>query len=224
MTNAAFDAIDLMRVLNNTVDYSRAYLREIQMGQVRFNSQIAVYVKGILYKYIDSQARLYPERLAHVYEPGFNGAASQRLFTFETHATLEDITFTTRFNKSTLPSLDGGIPFEQRAEIMEDGLAITIAPKNGNVLAFDVDGETVFTTKPVTIDHPGGPEAAGAFKDAIDSFFNQYLTNVVMAPIFAKLSKSKAYANYFAAGTINPQSAGRAAAKQFLDATGGILE
>lgn len=224
MTSALFDGTDLMRVLNNTVDYAQTYLREIHLGQAKFNSQVAVYVKNLLYKYIDSQARLYPERLAHVYEPGFNGAASQRLFTFETHSTLEDITFTARFNHSTLPSTEGGVAFEQRAQIMEDGMAVTIAPKNGNVLAFDVDGETVFTTKPITIDHPGGPEAAGAFKDTIDSFFNQYLTNVVMMPIFEKMSKSRAFTNYFSAGVQSPSNAGRAAARQFLDATGGILE
>lgn len=224
MTSTFFDGTDLMRTLNNTVDYAQSYLREVKLGQIKFNSQVAVYVKGLLYKYIDSQARLYPERLAHVYEPGFNGSANQRLFVFETHSTLEDITFTARFSHSVMPSTEGGVAFEQRASMMEEGTSVTIAPKNGSVLAFDVDGETVFTTKPITIDHPGGPEAAGAFKDTIDSFFNQYLTNVVMAPILLKMSKSRAFGNYFAAGTRNPINSGKAAARQFLDATGGILE
>lgn len=224
MTGALFDGMDLMRVLNNTVDYAQSYLREIALGQTKFNMQVAVYVKEVLYKYIDSQARLYPERLAHVYEPGFTGSASQRLFTFNTHSTIDSITFTARFNHSIMPTMPGGVPFDQRAQIMEDDIAVTIAPKNGKVLVFEDNGETVFTTKAITVEHPGGPEAAGEFKNTVDSFFNQYLTNTVMQPIFTKLSHSKAFGEYFAAGTRNPLNAGRSAAKQFLSSPGGILE
>lgn len=221
---ATFDGIDLMRVLNNTVNYSRSYLREIATGQARFNSQVAVYVKEVLYKYIDSQARLYPERLAHVYEPGFVGAPGQRLFTLNTHSTIDSITFTARFNASTIATQPGGIPFEQRAEMMEDDISVTVAPKNGKVLVFEDNGETVFTTKAITIDHPGGPKAAGAFKETIGSFFNQYLTNIVMQPIFTKLAHSKAYGEHFAEGTRSPLNAGKMAATQFLASPGGVLE
>jgi hypothetical protein len=52
-------------------------------------------------------------------------------------------------------------------------MPVTIKPKN-NVLVFDINGETIFTKKKVTVKDPGGPAVAGSYQKCFDEFFTIY--------------------------------------------------
>ena len=56
---------------------------------------------------------------------------------------------------------------------MENGTPVTISPRKAKVLAFDINGQTIFTPNSVTIDNPGG-QSQGQFAKVLDSFFSVY--------------------------------------------------
>jgi hypothetical protein len=47
---------------------------------------------------------------------------------------------------------------------MERGISVTVVPRSAQALAFEDNGEQVFTKQPVTIDNPGGSQVAGGFE------------------------------------------------------------
>ena len=62
---------------------------------------------------------------------------------------------------------------------MEEGIPVTITPRNSDVLVFEKDGETVFTKNSVNVDNPGGDATEGSFEKVIDSFFTKYFTQAL---------------------------------------------
>jgi hypothetical protein len=62
---------------------------------------------------------------------------------------------------------------------MENGLAVTIVPKQAQALRFIDDGEEVFTKSPVTVQNPGG-NTQGKFEQVFDNFFNKYFTQAFL--------------------------------------------
>jgi hypothetical protein len=63
---------------------------------------------------------------------------------------------------------------------MEEGIPVTIRPRVAEVLAFDENGETVFTKGPVRIDNPGGSQVEGGFEKVFDMFFNRYFSQAFL--------------------------------------------
>ena len=62
---------------------------------------------------------------------------------------------------------------------MEEGIAVTIKPRKAKVLAFEDNGEQIFTSKPVVVRNPGG-NTKGQFENVFNSFFNVYFTQAFM--------------------------------------------
>jgi hypothetical protein len=48
------------------------------------------------------------------------------------------------------------------------------------VLAFENNGETVFTKGPITVENPGGTAAQGGFEKVLDMFFNKYFSQAFL--------------------------------------------
>ena len=55
---------------------------------------------------------------------------------------------------------------------MEAGNPVTIKPRNGKVLVFDLDGEKIFTKKSY-VPNPGGTAVSGSFQRAFNNYMNK---------------------------------------------------
>ena len=105
---------------------------------------------------------------------------------------------------------------------MENSIQVVIKPKNNDVLVFEDNGETVFTTSAIYIDHPGGDEVAGSFGETVNVFFNSYFTNALLRPLMNKLSTANEFVEYFPSGSRIGRNVGVRAGKKYLSVLGGI--
>lgn len=126
--------------------------------------------------YLDNLARRDHMSFHHVYETGETGNENARLFKY----TISGSKISYNFSESSKPEKSGQV-FKRKAFIMEDGISVTITPKKGNFLAFQIGGEEVFSKK-VFVPNPGGTKVAGSFKSAFDTYMlnnaNQVLTDI----------------------------------------------
>jgi hypothetical protein len=223
MINVKIDAMQLNKTLNNVVDYSEGFLKGIDMKSIEFNNEVANFTHAALNKYIDSQARMNPLRLHHVYEWGKAGNQSSRLFEFDTRVLGKTISFSGKFLPSKSVSNTSSEPFVNKANIMENDIQIVIEPKNSDVLVFENNGETVFTTNAIYIDHPGGDEVAGSFGETVSNFFDNYFTNGLLKPLINKLSTASEFAASFSSGARSGSNVGIRAGREYLNLK-GIVE
>lgn len=223
MLNVKFDTRDFSKKMKNTVAYSMGFTEGIETNKYNFNKELAIFTKEALAKYIDSKARGNPQKLHHVYEPGMTGNQQGRLYEFDATATRDSIIINGIFKPSVETPLNGGDPFTNRAEIMENGIGITITPKNSNFLVFDYEGETVFTSKTIYIAHPGGDQVAGSFGETVDEFFNNYFINAMLVPLMLKLGQANEFGRNFSMGaTSGGKSLGVKVGRNYLDVIGVI--
>lgn len=195
-----FDNKELNKILGNTVSYSQGFFDGIELERLSFNRFLGGFTAEALSKYIDMKAKSNPNSLHHVYEWGMTGKENGRLFSFKVNATKTSISIDGSFLKSKKPSPDTTDIFYDKANIMENGISITIEPKQSSVLVFEDNGETVFTTKSIFIEHPGGDEVAGSFGSAVDSFFSQYFTNALLRPVIMDLQNADEFRRNFKSG------------------------
>ncbi len=226
MIRTKFDTEDMTKTLKNIVSYSRGFTNGVKVAQPNFNRELSIFIKEALNKYIDAKARANPESLHHVYEWDMVGSSAGRLFEFTTTYTQNFITFTGRLLPSSRPSNNSTEPFRDKAEIMENQISITISPKNSDVLVFEDDGATIFTSESIVIENPGGDMVGGSFEKAVKDFFNNYLTVGILknSGIFDKLKYAKEYSNRFAQGSRSGFSVGNTAGKEYLTLRGIRVE
>lgn len=176
---------------------------------------------------MDTQAKVDPMSFHHVYEWGQLGDPDGRLWrdVLTGRGRNRIATFEWRASKVPVPTSDTQANvhiFVWKAPVMEYSTEVTIAPKLSKVLAFDVDGETVFTTQPVHV-NPGGEATTGAFTQAYTDFFGGEEGLAIVNSAAAKVNKDLASVP-LKTGTIRVASSniayaeGKAAAKAFLGA------
>lgn len=226
MLRVKIDSKHVNKVLGNAVAFNYGFLKGIDLDQIIFNQKLGEYTVDVLNKYIDSQARMNPDELHHVYEWGQVGQEGGRLFKISAKASKRIITFSGRFYVSKIPGPNTNQRFKQKAEVMESGISVTVSPKNSPVLVFEDDGETVFTANSVYIEHPGGDAVAGSFGRVIDEFFDQYFTGAFLAPLLKDLGVADEYARYFNQGANGGGSSlGIRAGKEYLSLGSlGVIE
>lgn len=224
MINVTFNPIEFNKILKNSVDYSNGFLDGLDGNRIVFNQELGLFIIEALGLYIDSKARMNPQQLHHVYEWDKVGIRSSRLFDFNVKVTKNLINITGKFLKSKSIPPQGNEPFFDKANIMENKIAITVAPRNASALVFEDEGETVFVTTSVVIENPGGDFVAGAFGRTVEEFFNRYLTYNLLqnSGIFDKLSKPVEYSRYFSQGTKRGRSVGVTAGKKYMSLPGGL--
>lgn len=176
---AVIDDTAFIKQMNNLVAYANGFLEGVQLGKKDMMKNLGAEIKAMLEQYIDANARMDPQALHHVYEWYQVGQPAGRLFEIDYIVTNAGLSMQSTFSQSKSIKDGSKVPFYNKATIMENGSPVTIKPKNSSVLAFDVDGKTVFTSKPVYVSKPGG-EVQGQFNETFREFFNVYLSQTFL--------------------------------------------
>lgn len=152
--------------------------------QASFRRVVFQQIKDDFGNYIDSQARIRPRSLHHVYEWKQAGVPTARLFKLKM-IDADEISF--RFNyefnlsKSLVPTQKGKHRhvFYNKASVMESGMPVKIAPRHSERIVFEIDGEVVFMPKgrSVTVRRPGGSGARNQFMMHYSRWFSSDLVN-----------------------------------------------
>lgn len=169
------------------------YYQASVVSKVTTNKQFQSKFQSILFNqiekdfgnYIDSQARMNPKTLHHVYEWKKVGVPSSRLFDLKVAGT-SGLSFKIVSNfkpsKSMVPTSFGKSRhvFTSKASVMEAGNPVVIRPKSAERLVFEIDGFVVRMPKgkSVTVKRPGGGKATGRFRIAYAQFFTGNLVNL----------------------------------------------
>jgi hypothetical protein len=219
----SFDSKEINKILKNTVSYSYGFLNGIELDQTLFNKMLGEYTVEALKKYIDSQARMNPDALHHVYEWNSVGSPDSRLFAINSIASKRLIKFEGLFLPSTSISGTSTEPFTDKANVMENAISVVVEPKNSDVLAFEDAGQMVFTTQSIYIENPGGDQVAGSFGRVVDDFFENYFSNALLQPFIKQLSNPKEYADYFREGTKMGSYSGIKAGRKYIKSIGTDL-
>lgn len=180
MISATIDNKLFNKEMDNLIQYSFGFLDGVKLGKAEFLSKLGAGIKEIFEEYIDSNARVSPETLHHVYEWQKTGSPEARLFDISYRVSGVGLSFGYSFRQSTSVKSGSNVPFYDKARIMEEGIPVRISPKASKVLVFDADGRTVFTPNTVVVDNPGGDQVQGSFAATFDNFFNRYLSQAFL--------------------------------------------
>ncbi len=174
---ASFDIKSLEKDLKNLVGYSTGFLEGIEEAKPILMNNFGRTIVDSLKEFIDTNARINPESLHHVYEWYQTGSPEARLFDID-YAVIgkNSLSFNYTFSQSTSYVANATEPFYDKANIMENGTPIVIKPKLNGVLRFEKDGQVIFTKKPVVVSQPGGEMVAGSFERTLKNFFDNYFT------------------------------------------------
>lgn len=196
------DSTAFKREMNNIVNYSLGFLDGVKAGKTVFLNNMGKMTKELLEEYIDSNARVNPEALHHIYEWYKVGSPDARLYDINYTISNLGLSFVSTLKQSTSIKDGSSVPFYNKAKIMEEGSPVTIRPRKSNVLVFEDGGETVFTKGEVVVEFPGGPATKGSFENVVDSFFNKYFTQAFLksSGIYEYLNNPVAYKKNLRAG------------------------
>jgi hypothetical protein len=121
--------------------------------------------------YMDNLARRDSASFHHIYENDKVGSPNARLFYYTVVSTSSNPSIQYTFKDATVPENSGQV-FRKRAFVMEAGNPVTIKPRNGKILVFDLDGEKIFTKKSY-VPNPGGTAVSGSFQRAFNNYMNK---------------------------------------------------
>ncbi len=189
--------------MNNIVNYSFGFLDGVEKGKSVFLNNLGHGVLTALYDYIDASARSNPRAMHHIYEWMQTGSPEARLYDLNYTVSNLGLSFKSKFTQSQSFSRNSNTPFYDKARIMEQGIPVKIAPVKSDVLVFEVNGETVFTRKEVTVENPGGTEVVGSFERAVDEFMLGYFKQsfIRASGLYDYISKPIIYKANVAAGS-----------------------
>ena len=153
--------------------------------QSKFQSIIFKQLEQDFNLYLDSQARVNPKSLHHMYEWKKVGNPKARLFKLsirETNGLSFKIGSTFLPSRSTVPNTfnKNKYVFANKASIMEAGMPVIIRPKSAERLVFETSTGVVYMPKgaSVTVTRPGGGKATGRFQIAYARFFTGNLVSL----------------------------------------------
>jgi hypothetical protein len=175
-----FNSKQFKKDMNNIVNYSIGFLDGVHKGKTVFLKTLGMETVEVMKEFIDSNARVNPEMLHHIYEWNLTGSPEARLYDISYTVSNLGLSFKSSFSQSRSIKDGSRTPFYDKARIMENGIPVTIRPRAAQVLAFDDNGETVFTRGPVEVLNPGGTQVEGGFEKTFDMFFNRYFSQAFL--------------------------------------------
>ena len=221
-----FDITNITNKLNNIAKYSIGFLEGVEAGKEKFLDNLGKTVLESLKNFIDSNARVNPEILHHVYEWYETGSPQARLFDLEYIVNNNSlISFSYTFSQSNSYAKGSVVPFYNKAAIMEKGSPITIKPKQNGVLSFNDNGEQVFTKKPILVQNPGGQATEQGFENTLKDFFDNYFTQsfLISSGIAEHFKDIRTYKQNFASGSKQGKPLGFKVGYEWVS-KGGIID
>lgn len=224
MIKLNIDTKGLTKDLNNIMEYSLGFLEGVESGKKAFLQNLGASTVEVLKQFIDSMARTDPDTLHHVYEWHQTGSPEARLFDIDYIVTGAGLSLNSTFRQSNSVKNGSNTPFFDKARIMEDGIPVQIRPKNVSVLAFDVNGESVFTSKEITVNNPGGLEVQGSYEKAFDIFIDRYFSQAFLnsSGIIGKLSDISVYRENLKRGARSGKQYGKSLGYRWI-ANAGVV-
>ena len=224
MFSVKFDLKKFNKDMKNLISYSDGFIEGAMLGRRPFLDNFGKVIVEGMKQFIDSMAKVDPQILHHVYEWNQVGSPSARLYNLSYAVTPAGIVIGSSFRQSTSVKQGSKEPFYDKARIMEAGIPIRIAPKESRVLVFEDNGETVFTTKPVQINDPGGEAVQGGFQKTLNVFFSQYFTQafLISSGIMGRLQNLSAYKKNLNVGIKMGRSKGKEAGYRWIVEAGVI--
>lgn len=205
------DSRQFARDMNNIINYSMGFLDGVKNGKKVFLDNLGASTIDLMKQYIDTNARVNPEMLHHIYEWNRTGSPDARLYDLDYSVGTAGLSIRSSFRQSTSFQDGSKTPFYDKARIMEYGIPVTIKPKNAKVLAFNVDGEEVFTPNQVTVLNPGGQLVEGGFEKIFESFFQYFSQAFLQSSGLTKyLENPVAYKQNLQKGKTGGRSVGKA--------------
>jgi hypothetical protein len=204
--------------MKNLIAYSEGFLDGIQKGKRAFLKSVGENTKEILEAFIDSNARVNPESLHHVYEWYQSGSPEARLFEISYTVSNIGLTMNSSFSQSKSIARGSKEPFYDKARVMESGVSVIIKPRESGYLKFDVGTDTVFTPNPVAVSSPGGAATTGSFNKVFDLFFQNYFTQAFLesSGLRRSVSNVSIYAKTVSAGMRGGRPVGNAAGQKWV--------
>lgn len=200
------------------------FVEGVQVSKPALLKQLGLEIQELASQYIDANARVNQQELHHVYEWYQTGSPSGRLFDINYRVTGRGLSFGSTFSQSKSVKNGSNVPFYDKARIMEQGISVTIAPQQSEVLAFEQDGEQVFTKKPVTVTNPGG-NVSGAFEETFDEFFRRYLSQsfLEVTGLARHFNRPVIFKQNFAAGAAGGKPVGIRTGQRFMTSKGSVI-
>lgn len=201
MIQVTMDDREFMRAMNNIVNYAIGFADGIKNGESKLLDRFGNSIVEALNEFVDSNSRVDPAKLHHVYEWNQEGRSDQRLFNINYRVGVKNIQITSELTQSSSIKPGSKVPFTNKAFIMENGMPVTIKPKTSKVLVFQDNGETVFTQKPIKIMNPGGNKSVNGFGSTVQNFFNVFSQSFLKMNGMTKyLESPKAFSTNLGAG------------------------
>jgi len=179
MISLKFDSKMFKKEMDNIMEYSVGFVDGFVSGRKEFLNNLGPEVAELASQFIDTNARVSPATLHHVYEWTKVGSPGARLFDIKYSINSSGLSFNSSFKQSDSIKQGSSVPFYNKAQIMESGTAVTISPKEGQSLVFEVNGETIFTKGSVVVENPGG-NVQGQYSDVFDVFFSRYFSQAFL--------------------------------------------
>lgn len=228
MYSIKLDGKEAMKMLNNIVDYSNGFIKETKAQERTVASRLADTSIDAFYDYLDVLARTNPGMLHHVYEWGAVGNPDARLVELKKRLAGKSVNIDSEFITSSSIPEGATEPFYEKAEIMEEGIPITVQAVQAKAMFIQYQGEEFFTAGPIVIENPGGEGVRGSFVEAFEEFYNTYFERVYLKSIryYEHFENPKGFSSNFgsAAKSSNAASIGRTTAlKWVLSAPGEDL-
>lgn len=176
MITVSLNSNKLASDLNNIVQYSVGFIDGIKRGKHLFLKNVGLLTKELLEQFIDSNARSNPQMLHHVYEWYRTGSPESRLFDIDYRVSNIGLSFYSNFKQSSSIKQGSRVPFYNKAFIIENGISVVVRPTAAQALAFEDNGQTIFSKGPIKIENPGGFLAQNGFEKTVNLFFNRYFT------------------------------------------------